>query len=118
VATKRVAVSNETRGSTLGALELRDSYLGRLRGLLGRRSLPAGDGIIISPCSSVHMFFMLMSLDIVYLDRDHHAVRTVSRLRPFCLSAGGRGAHITLELPPGTIAATGTAPGDQLRFDE
>lgn len=116
MATKRVTVRNETRGTTLGELELRDSYLGRLRGLLGRRSLPAGDGIIISPCSSVHMFFMLLSIDIVYLDRDRRVVKTVGRLRPFCLSLGGRGAHLTLELPSGSIAATGTAVGDQLRF--
>ena len=66
VATKRVTVRNQTRGTDLGDLELRDGYLGRLRGLLGRRSLAPGDGIVISPCSSVHMFFMLLSLDVVY----------------------------------------------------
>jgi uncharacterized membrane protein (UPF0127 family) len=96
---------------------MRDSYLGRLQGLLGRRSLTDGDGIVISPCSSVHMFFMMLSLDIVYLDREGHVVKTVPRLRPFCLSVGGRGAHQVLELPVGTIASSGTEPGDTITFE-
>ena len=116
VATKRVTVRNQTRGTDLGDLELRDGYLGRLRGLLGRRSLAPGDGIVISPCSSVHMFFMLLSLDVVYLDRDRRVVKTVSRLRPFAVSLGGRGARITLELPTGTIASSGTQTGDTIAW--
>ncbi|TML30461.1 MAG: DUF192 domain-containing protein, partial [Actinobacteria bacterium] len=34
---------------------LAETALTRMRGLLGRRGLPSGEGILLKPASSVHM---------------------------------------------------------------
>ena len=57
------------------------SLASRTRGLLGRRSLPAGEGLAFRE-KSIHMFFMRMSLDIVFCDADLQVVRVVHNLSP------------------------------------
>src|SRR3972149_3739905 len=44
------------------------SPLRRLRGLLGRAFLPAGEGILLKPARSVHTFFMRFPLDVGFVD--------------------------------------------------
>ena len=61
----------------------------RLRGLLGRRSLPQGEGLAFRE-KSIHMFFMRMSLDIVFCDAEMEIVRIVHELAPV---ADGRRSH-------------------------
>ena len=39
----------------------------RMKGLLGRRELPSGEGILLRPASSIHMAFMRFPIDAVFL---------------------------------------------------
>ncbi|HZU75945.1 MAG TPA: DUF192 domain-containing protein [Dehalococcoidia bacterium] len=113
----RIAVHNRTRGTELGQrVRVADNPWTRFIGLLGRGTLQQGDGLHITPCSSVHMFFMRIPLDIVYLDKENRVVKTVRDLRPWRISAG-RGAKSVLELPVGTIDASGTRVGDELALE-
>src|SRR3954452_15908797 len=70
----------------------------RVRGLLGRRSLPAGEGLAFRE-KSIHMFFMRMSLDIVFCDAEMQVVRIVPSLAPWRM-AGCRLARYVLEVGP------------------
>jgi hypothetical protein len=83
-------------------------------GLLGRRSLAEDEGLLLTPCTSIHTFFMRFPIDILYLDREHVVVKAVRAVRPFRFSACLRGAHSILELPAGAIDASGTQVGDRL----
>jgi uncharacterized membrane protein (UPF0127 family) len=85
----------------------------RRKGLLGRDSLPHGEGLWIVPCEAVHTFWMRFPIDLVYLDRRHRVVKTRADVRPWRLSGSLR-AHSVLELPSGTIRQTETMPGDVL----
>jgi uncharacterized protein len=87
----------------------------RMRGLLGKSSLPSGQGILLRPASSVHTFFMRFPIDVVFLDGDLRVVEIVADLRPW-RAAGKRGARAVLELPAGECARRGLAVGDQIRF--
>ena len=113
---RTVTVHNETRNQDVGRAEWRGSLLGRTRGLLGRASLGPDEGIVLTPCGSVHMMLMRFAIDVAYVDRDGPVVKTVSDLRPNRFSLGGRGAHRAVELPVGALAASNTQPGDQLIF--
>lgn len=113
-----VTVRNATRRTALARAEWRASVLGRTRGLLGRARLAPGEGIVLWPEASVHTLFMRFPIDVAYVDREGRVVKTVSWLRPYRFSLGGRGAHAAVELPTGTLAATGTCAGDHLVFDE
>lgn len=111
-------VTNATRGTELAnAARPATTFWSRLVGLLGRSGLAAGEGLYISPCSSVHTAFMRFTIDVVYVDATNRVVKAVPNLRPFRMSlALGRGRSV-LELPAGTIEASGTEPGDQLAIE-
>jgi len=83
-------------------------------GLLGRRGLAKDEGLLLTPCTSVHTFFMRFPIDILYLDRERVVVKAVRALRPFRVSACLRGSHSILELAAGALEASGTQVGDRL----
>lgn len=83
----------------------------RMKGLLGRADLPHGEGILLSPASSIHMAFMRFPIDAVFCDRELVVIDVVRGLRPWRL-AGRRGAKVVVELAEG--AATAVEAGDRL----
>jgi uncharacterized protein len=87
--------------------------LRRMRGLLGRSSLPPGEGILLRPAGSVHTFFMRFPIDVVFLDREGAVVGIEPELRPW-RTAGRRGAKAALELAAGEAHRRGISPGDRL----
>ena len=94
-----------------------DSIRLRTKGLLGRASLPDGEGILLRPGSSIHMFFMRFPIDAVFVDRELRVLRVKANLAPWRM-ASKRGAKAVLELPAGTCERRGVAEGDVLVLDE
>ena len=92
-----------------------DGPLTRMRGLLGRSQLGAGEGLLLKPAGSVHTFFMRFPIDVVFIDRDGNVTRVVPGLRPW-RAAGSRGARAVLELPEGACARAEIVPGSRLRL--
>jgi uncharacterized membrane protein (UPF0127 family) len=112
----RPRVSNLTRHTVLATcLEVANTSSKRNKGLLGRDSLPAGEGLWILPCEAVHTFWMQFPIDLIYLDRKNGIRKLVSDLPPWRLSACLT-AHSVIELPAGTILRTQTQRGDVLDF--
>lgn len=93
---------------------LAETPLTRARGLLGRARLERGEGILLRPASSIHMWFMRFAIDAVFLDREDRVLRVASHLRPWRL-AGCKGAKAVVELPAGECERVGLAPGDVVR---
>ena len=87
--------------------------LRRMRGLLGRRELPAGEGILLTPAASIHTFFMRFPIDAVFLDRRHVVVDIAHRVPPW-RAVGRRRTHAVLELPAGECDRRGLRPGEEL----
>lgn len=96
-------------------IEVADSFAGRLRGLMLRRLPGPNAALLLMQCSSVHTAFMLMPIDVVYLDPAGVVTKCVPHLRPFRASVGGgRATAHTLELPAGAIERLGIAEGDRV----
>jgi hypothetical protein len=111
-----ISVRNETRNTVLAAsADVASSSATRRKGLLGRDELPAGHGLWIVPCESVHSFGMRFPIDVIYLDRKKRVRKLRRQMTPWrvsmCLLANS-----VLELPAGTIDQTQTQRGDQLEF--
>ena len=100
-----------TVGSRIG---LADTSLTRLFGLLGKRGIEPGSGILIRPSSGVHTFFMLFPIDVVALDRNLRVRKLWRRLGPFRLTSVSLKTQSVLELAPGQIDEHGIEVGDQL----
>lgn len=95
--------------------ELADGLFSRGRGLLGRRELRRGQGMLIRPTWSVHTAFMRFAIDVVFLDSDLTVLKVAQRLRPW-RAAFRRRAHQALELPAGECERLGIGVGDRLAW--
>jgi uncharacterized membrane protein (UPF0127 family) len=92
-----------------------DSFLTRLRGLLGRKELPADEGLLLTRSWSVHTWFMQFPIDLVYLESDLSVLGIREAVKPWRMS-GWRGARSVLELPTGACERLGLRPGDRLEL--
>jgi uncharacterized membrane protein (UPF0127 family) len=93
---------------------LAHSFFQRLAGLMGKASPPAG-GLLLSPCSSIHTFFMRFAIDAVFLDSENKVIKLVSDLHPWRIAVVPK-AHRTLELPTGKARELSLKRGDVLLF--
>ena len=118
---KYVRLSNGTRNTVLcERCGIADNIFTRVRGLLGRSSLPAGEGLLIIPCPSIHMFGMKFALDVIFVTEANSVTDFVENIAPgklYVAKANCGKAHAALEVPVGTIAQTGTQIGDQLSIE-
>jgi uncharacterized membrane protein (UPF0127 family) len=121
---KSVNLSLASSGVPLWRLEVAGPWLGRLRGLMFRRSLDGGEGLYLPGTNSVHMMFMRFPIDVLFLG----ALRTdgaqpVVALRPNLRPWTGvvwwvRGARGAVEVPAGSAAAAGIRRGDYVHLEE
>lgn len=112
---RTVQAYNQTQDRILGdRIVLADRWWLRLRGLLGTRSLSAGEGLLLVPCRSVHTLGMAYAIDVAFLDGDGEVVAAYSDLSPGRGSRWHRDARSALELPSGTLAGSGTRVGDRI----
>lgn len=121
-----MAARNVTRGAALATrLEVADGLWGRFMGLMGRPSLPGGDGLWLPGTNGIHMMFMRFPIDAVFLGPPNPGgggARTVLSVHPGLQAWTGlvplvRGAQGVLELPVGAIQRTGTAVGDMVMLE-
>jgi hypothetical protein len=92
------------------------SWWARGKGLLGRRGLPEGSGLVIDPCSSIHTWFMAFPIDVAFVAADGRVVRTAHALRPWRFGPFARRVRYVVELPAGVLARSDTQPDDYLEL--
>lgn len=91
---------------------LADSPMKRARGLLGRTSLPAREGLFLAT-SAIHTCFMRFPIDAVFLDKEMRVVKIVTDLRSWRI-ASCRGAKGVVEVAAGECVRQNLAVGEQL----
>ena len=116
---KVFAVRNVDRGTTLATqARLASSYSARFFGLMGRKRIHDGSGLLLTKTASIHSFFMRFRFDAVFIDRENRVTKIVPAMRQWWIAFGGRGAKDVIELPAGVAERTGTQPGDLLAFED
>ena len=113
------------RGTDLAVrLETARSLWSQFMGLMGRRVLPAGDGLWLPGTNGIHMMFMRFPIDAVFVTKaDADGVRRVRSVHRNVKAWTGLIPHITaahgvLELPVGTIDGSATQVGDRVEIVE
>jgi uncharacterized membrane protein (UPF0127 family)/CheY-like chemotaxis protein len=96
-------------------VRIADTYLSRTVGLLGRRTLPAGQGVVLRPSFSIHTFFMRFPIDVIFLDADLVVMKISADLQAF-RTASCRGAREVVELAAGECARRGLTVGDRVAW--
>jgi uncharacterized membrane protein (UPF0127 family) len=113
--TKTKLIVNLTRGECVCVGELADRPLARMRGLIGRQGLPAGEGLLLTPAPSIHTAFMRFPIDALFLDRDLRVLDIRASMPPWRV-ASKRTARAVLELSAGECARRGVDVGDRLEL--
>lgn len=112
-------ILNISRGTTVAsAAVVADTFWTRMTGLLNRKSLVPGEGLVIKRCCSIHTAFMRFSIDAIFVDRENGVVGCVADLRPFRVSPVYRRASFVVEVPAGIIEASRTTVGDTLELKD
>jgi len=118
---KYVRLANQTRDSVIcQKCGVADNMFTRGRGLLGKSSLPEGEGILLIPGTSIHMFGMKFALDIIFLTKENIVTDFIENIAPgklYVAKANSGKPHAAVELPVGVIAQTGTQIGDQFTIE-
>lgn len=97
--------------------DIADTSAKRRTGLLKHTKLDPGEGLWIAPTEGVHTFGMKFPIDVIFLNKK----RKILKIRPNMVRARiaiSLRAHSVLELPAGTVEATGTLKGDTLQFEK
>ena len=114
---RTLQIINRTRTTVVVANgELAENLWTRFRGLMGKRSLPDGYGLLFQKESAIHSFGMRIPIDVVYLDRRGIVLHLTHAMPPARLGPLVRHVQDVLELPVGTLERTQTRVGDQFEI--
>ena len=96
------------------SVDLADSLFVRMKGLLGRRSLPVGKAILLTPCNSIHTLLMRFHIDVIFLNKHGEVLKIVKDLPPHRFAFGGRYARSAIEMETGWFDWSTLCIGDEL----
>ena len=97
-------------------VNLADSMMERMIGLMFSKDIGAKDGLLISPCNSIHTFFMRYELDIIFLSKDNRVIKVIRKMKPWRMTWMYFKASKVLEMTGGTLPANINA-GDEFIID-
>jgi uncharacterized membrane protein (UPF0127 family) len=86
-----------------------------MRGLLGRKYLRQGEGMVLRPGWSIHTAFMRFPIDAVFLDADQVVIRIEHEVGPW-RTVSCRGAREVVELAAGETRRRGLEVGDRVAW--
>jgi uncharacterized membrane protein (UPF0127 family) len=118
----RLVVERASNGNPLWTVDVAQSWVSRLRGLIGHGSLGAGDGLYFPGTNGIHMLFMRFAIDCVFVGSESpDGTREVVAVRPNLRPWTGvvwfvRGARGAVEVAAGSAASVGVKAGDRVRL--
>ena len=96
---KKAKIMNVTKDKVLVQnCMMADNFFGRLVGLMGKKILSTDEGMLISPCKSVHTFFMRFDVDIIFVDRNFEVVKIIKNVKPWKFSPYIKSARHIVEI--------------------
>ena len=76
----------------------RRSFAFRLRGLMGKKRLPSGSGILLDPCKGIHTFFMRFPITAIFIDDSSNVIAVFHNIKPYRATPFIKGAAAVLEI--------------------
>lgn len=112
-------VKNITKNTMLGEnIEIADTFMKRFLGLMPRASLNQGEGLIINPCNSIHMFFMKFAIDVLFIDKNNKILHIEENFKPWRISKFVKGGKYVIELPVGAARNSQTDVDDIVSLND
>jgi len=94
-----------------------DGFFTRLRGLLWAKPLNNSDGLLLTPCNSIHTIGMAYPIDVLFLSPNFQIVHIVSNCQSNRCATHKQAKH-TLEMLAGQAASLELKVGMQLSIEQ
>jgi len=107
---------NSSPETSLYHIRKTETFFERGRGLLGCTGLEEGHGMLISPCNSIHTFFMKFPIDVIFLSNDNRILAIHPNMKPQRFSRSAKASSV-LELMAGQTDISGLQTGDNLLWE-
>jgi uncharacterized protein len=119
-----MSVLRKSDGTVVASdVEKADTVLKKTVGVMFRRRLPQGFAMIFDmglemrAGIAIHMMFVFVSIDVIYLDRNRRIVDIKRRLRPWIgLASPKKPARYAIEMPAGAADEYGLKEGEVLEW--
>ncbi len=99
-------------------IRVADTFFTRFKGLMLAQDLKEGEGLLITPCNSIHMMFMRYPIDAIFIDASNKIVALYENLRPWIgLTKLYSNVVSVIEIPSGLINKLGLKIDDTLRLE-
>lgn len=109
-------INDRTNETVLPEVERAQGAWGSFRGLMLKKSIPAGYGLLFAPAQGIHTQFMRFPIDLIFLDQDGKIVKIHDAMPPWRFDF--KRAAMVVETTAGAAAAAQLREGDQLRFEQ
>lgn len=110
-----MTITNKTKNTILASnVLLANTSFKRMRGLLGKKKLKSGEGLILKPANSIHTFFMHFPIDVIFVNKNNQAIKVMPNLPPWRISPIYLQSNFVIELPQGSIQSSQTSQGDEI----
>lgn len=114
MSTAQLVTASQPSKPIASDLKTADSLFSRTKGLLGRKSLPEGEGLWIKRCNSIHTAFMKFPIDVLFVDKDLKVIHMYENLKPWRITRLHFRATSVIELPAGTLASSTQGKSESL----
>lgn len=94
-----------------------DTFLKRLKGLLGRKYLNDKESMVIHPCSGIHTFFMKFNIDLVFLDGEKNIIKKIEDIAPNKVVKNVKNARYVIEMDSKNSNIGEYVIGDTLKIE-
>lgn len=97
----------------IGEINIADTFSTRLLGYMFQKR-PHHNYLLITPCNSIHTFFMKFEIDVLFLDKNMRVIRILKALKPGKIIMPMKLAKTVVEAPSGKL--NGFEIGDEVRI--
>ncbi|MEN6350264.1 MAG: DUF192 domain-containing protein [Syntrophomonas sp.] len=114
---KKIMVLNMENGELIiNQGKLANTFASRLIGLMGKKKIVPGEGLMLYPCDMIHSVGMKIEIDVLFVSKEDRVVHIIERMPHNRISPRVKNARYVLELAAGQIAETGTIKGHKLEI--
>lgn len=112
-------VYNSSKNSIiLEDAKVAENFFARSVGLLSKKSLNEGEGLIIKPCCSVHTFFMRFNIDVLFVGVNGKVIATYENVAPWRVLPIHPTSHYVIELSANSISNKNIEKGDAVTLTQ
>lgn len=105
---------NVTKGYIIASnIEKAINYWKRMKGLLGRISIPDDYALVIYKCTGIHTYKMQFDIDVIFLDKDRKVIEIIRHMTPGNKTDIDSKREYAIEMKAG-LAPAGLQNGEEL----